>query len=210
MADIYGAFFDFSCMLKSKVDDNDPNAQKTKNRLETILKLCRESGTLGKRKSYIMQTEPAYNTTMIVFILVILAILLAYLSANRPSFGGKLCPLLVRPPANYRRRKTISNEALKRVKEGNKRAMPWKIRLIGHTLVLLKKSSSSISEAADTISSSKGPYKDVEMAESSINQEATPSRYGEWNIIAPQKKFRKPSSSNKGIHANQKSYRDTL
>ncbi|KAI5673205.1 hypothetical protein M9H77_13569 [Catharanthus roseus] len=81
MADIYGAFFYFSCMLKSKVDDNDPNAQKTNSRIETILKLCRESGTLSKRKSYIMQTASAYNTSMIVFILVILAILLAYLLA---------------------------------------------------------------------------------------------------------------------------------
>lgn len=85
MSDVYGAFFDFSCMLMSKVDDNDPNAKKTKNRLEAILKICRESGTLTKRKSYIMRTEPAYNTTMIVFFLIILVILLAYLSANRPN-----------------------------------------------------------------------------------------------------------------------------
>ncbi|PON99886.1 Isoprenoid synthase domain containing protein [Trema orientale] len=49
MADVYGAFYDFSCMLKSKVDINDPNAKKTLSRLETIQKTCKDSGTLTKR-----------------------------------------------------------------------------------------------------------------------------------------------------------------
>ncbi|KAL0454135.1 UNVERIFIED_CONTAM: Squalene synthase 2 [Sesamum latifolium] len=49
MADVYGAFYDFSRMLKSKVDDADPNAKKTKDNLEAILKICRDSGTLSQR-----------------------------------------------------------------------------------------------------------------------------------------------------------------
>ncbi|XWS67842.1 hypothetical protein CRYUN_Cryun04dG0039400 [Craigia yunnanensis] len=49
MADVYGAFYDFSCMLKAKVDNNDPNAQKTLSRLDSILKTCRNSGVLNKR-----------------------------------------------------------------------------------------------------------------------------------------------------------------
>ncbi|GFQ06131.1 squalene synthase [Phtheirospermum japonicum] len=36
MSDVYGAFYDFSRMLKSKVNDNDPNARKTKDSLEVI------------------------------------------------------------------------------------------------------------------------------------------------------------------------------
>ncbi|KAE8680032.1 Squalene synthase [Hibiscus syriacus] len=40
MADVYGSFYDFSCMLKVKVDKNDPNAQKTLSRLDSILKTC--------------------------------------------------------------------------------------------------------------------------------------------------------------------------
>ncbi|KAL0348445.1 UNVERIFIED_CONTAM: Squalene synthase 2 [Sesamum angustifolium] len=49
MGDVYGAFYDFSRMLKSKVDDADPNAKKTKESLEAILKICRDSGTLSQR-----------------------------------------------------------------------------------------------------------------------------------------------------------------
>ncbi|KAK6159519.1 hypothetical protein DH2020_006833 [Rehmannia glutinosa] len=49
MSDVYGAFYDFSRMLKSKVDDNDPNSRKTKDNLEAILKICRDSGTLNQR-----------------------------------------------------------------------------------------------------------------------------------------------------------------
>lgn len=83
MEDVYGAFFDFSCMLKSKVNNNDPNATKTLKRLEAILKTCRDSGTLNKRKSYIIKSEPKYSPVLIVFIFIILAIILAHLSGNR-------------------------------------------------------------------------------------------------------------------------------
>ncbi|KAG6403620.1 hypothetical protein SASPL_135846 [Salvia splendens] len=65
MSDVYGAFYDFSLMLKSKVDDVDPNARKAKDNLEKILKLCRESGALGQRNSYIIQSKPQYNATMV-------------------------------------------------------------------------------------------------------------------------------------------------
>nr|AAB02945.1 squalene synthase [Nicotiana tabacum] len=83
IADVYGAFFDFSCMLKSKVNNNDPNATKTLKRLEAILKTCRDSGTLNKRKSYIIRSEPNYSPVLIVVIFIILAIILAQLSGNR-------------------------------------------------------------------------------------------------------------------------------
>ncbi|KAJ8767161.1 hypothetical protein K2173_013558 [Erythroxylum novogranatense] len=52
MSDVYGAFFDFSCTLQSKVDKNDPNASKTLNRLEAIQRTWRESGYLSKRLFY--------------------------------------------------------------------------------------------------------------------------------------------------------------
>ncbi|KAF1865442.1 hypothetical protein Lal_00004817 [Lupinus albus] len=64
IADVYGAFFDFSCMLKSKVDKNDPNATKTLRRLESIQKTCSNSGLLSKRKSYIMNNERTYSLTL--------------------------------------------------------------------------------------------------------------------------------------------------
>ncbi|GMP37768.1 hypothetical protein CsSME_00009310 [Camellia sinensis var. sinensis] len=85
MSDVYGAFFDFSCMLKSKVNKSDPNATKALSRLEAIQKICRESGTLNKRKSYVIKSEPRYNSTLVFVLFIILAILFAYLSANRPS-----------------------------------------------------------------------------------------------------------------------------
>nr|AGS57530.1 squalene synthase [Solanum nigrum] len=83
IADVYGAFFDFSCMLKSKVNNNDPNATKTLKRLEAILKTCRDSGTLNKRKSYVIKSEPNYSPVLIVVIFIILAIILARLSGNQ-------------------------------------------------------------------------------------------------------------------------------
>nr|D0VFU8.1 RecName: Full=Squalene synthase; Short=SlSS [Solanum lycopersicum]ACY25092.1 squalene synthase [Solanum lycopersicum] len=83
MADVYGAFFDFSCMLKSKVNNNDPNATKTLKRLDAILKTCRDSGTLNKRKSYIIRNEPNYSPVLIVVIFIILAIILAQLFGSR-------------------------------------------------------------------------------------------------------------------------------
>ncbi|KAF3490349.1 hypothetical protein F2Q69_00057902 [Brassica cretica] len=54
MDDVCGAFYDFSCMLETKVDKKDPNAMKTLNRLETIKKVCREyGGDIHQRKSYV-------------------------------------------------------------------------------------------------------------------------------------------------------------
>ncbi|KAF3435778.1 hypothetical protein FNV43_RR22870 [Rhamnella rubrinervis] len=65
MNDVYGAFFDFSCMLKSKVDVNDPNANKTLSRLEIIQKTCKDSGVLSKRKSFIIKSQPRYNSAQV-------------------------------------------------------------------------------------------------------------------------------------------------
>ncbi|XP_019438184.1 PREDICTED: squalene synthase-like isoform X1 [Lupinus angustifolius] len=86
IADVYGAFFDFSCMLKSKVDKNDPNATKTLSRLEAIQKTCSESGLLSKsRKSYILNNGRTYSLTLILILIILLPIIFAYLSANRQS-----------------------------------------------------------------------------------------------------------------------------
>ncbi|CAL9228004.1 unnamed protein product [Arabidopsis halleri] len=50
MDDVYGAFYDYSCMLQTKVvDKNDPNASKTLNRLEAVQKLCRDTGVLHNK-----------------------------------------------------------------------------------------------------------------------------------------------------------------
>uniref|UniRef100_A0AB38Z7H8 Squalene synthase n=1 Tax=Paeonia suffruticosa TaxID=45171 RepID=A0AB38Z7H8_PAESU len=83
MSDVYGAFYDFSCMLKSKVDKNDPNATKTLSRLEAVQKTCINSGVLTKRKSYIVSTKSSFNSVAVVIFFIILAIVFAYLSANR-------------------------------------------------------------------------------------------------------------------------------
>ncbi|KAJ9189670.1 hypothetical protein P3X46_000935 [Hevea brasiliensis] len=85
MADVYGAFFDFSCTLKSKVDRSDPNAEKTFSRVEAIQKTCRESGLLNKRKSYIIRNKPRYNPALIILLVIILSIIFAYRSGNQAS-----------------------------------------------------------------------------------------------------------------------------
>ncbi|KAI3946328.1 hypothetical protein MKW98_010452 [Papaver atlanticum] len=53
ISDVYGAFYDFSSMLKTKVDNNDPNATATLSRLEAIQEVCKNSGLLNERSLYL-------------------------------------------------------------------------------------------------------------------------------------------------------------
>ncbi|GAB2218123.1 hypothetical protein Droror1_Dr00001341 [Drosera rotundifolia] len=86
MADVYGSFFDFSCMLKSKVDKNDPNAAKTLKRIEAIQNTCRNSGTLSKRSLYVLKSGPKYNPLVMVILFIVLAIIFSQLSATRHQY----------------------------------------------------------------------------------------------------------------------------
>ncbi|XP_024034789.1 squalene synthase isoform X1 [Citrus clementina] len=83
MTDVYLAFYDFSNILKPKINKNDPNATKTLSRVEAIQKACMDSGVLNKRKSYIIQSGLRYSSTMIVIFFIILAIIFSYLSSTR-------------------------------------------------------------------------------------------------------------------------------
>ncbi|KAK9051959.1 hypothetical protein SSX86_028587 [Deinandra increscens subsp. villosa] len=85
MADVYGAFYDFSSLLRSKVNLKDPNAHTTISRIEATQKICRELGTLEKRKSYLAGGGSGYGPALLGFLIVVLAILYAYLSPNRPD-----------------------------------------------------------------------------------------------------------------------------
>ncbi|XP_019169353.1 PREDICTED: squalene synthase-like [Ipomoea nil] len=78
MKDVYKVFYDFSCIIRSKVDINDPNASKTLERFEIIMMTCRESGALNNRKSYILSSHPNYILMMVVLFIIILAIFLGY------------------------------------------------------------------------------------------------------------------------------------
>ncbi|KAJ0966265.1 hypothetical protein J5N97_027403 [Dioscorea zingiberensis] len=81
MADVYGAFYDFSSLLKAKVNDKDPNAELTKKRVEAIQKACISSGLLNKRGLQVCDTKPTFNPVLIIVVLIaLLAILLAALS----------------------------------------------------------------------------------------------------------------------------------
>ncbi|KAI3745107.1 hypothetical protein L1987_58209 [Smallanthus sonchifolius] len=92
MADVYRAFYDFSSLLKSKVNLKDPNAHTTISRIEATQKICRDFGTLDKRKSYIAGEQRSYGPALVAFLIVILAILYTYISGNRPT---KIRSLLV-------------------------------------------------------------------------------------------------------------------
>uniref|UniRef100_A0A7N0TVR8 Squalene synthase n=1 Tax=Kalanchoe fedtschenkoi TaxID=63787 RepID=A0A7N0TVR8_KALFE len=82
MSDVYGAFFDFSSMLKAKVDKNDPNATRILSRIEAIQKVCRDSGTLNKRRSYIVDGSKS-NSALIFILFSILSVIIAYVLSNR-------------------------------------------------------------------------------------------------------------------------------
>nr|AYP73108.1 squalene synthase [Chimonanthus zhejiangensis] len=79
MSDVYGAFFSFSCMLKAKVNKNDPNATQTLNRVEAIQRACRDFGVLDKR-SFVDESKPMYNSALIIAVIILLSILFAFLS----------------------------------------------------------------------------------------------------------------------------------
>ncbi|XP_021753511.1 squalene synthase 1-like isoform X2 [Chenopodium quinoa] len=72
MADVYGAFYDFVSIMKTKVDKKDPNATETLSRIEAIQRICRDSGTLNKRKLH-----------MIMVFFIVMAIIFSRLSSNR-------------------------------------------------------------------------------------------------------------------------------
>ncbi|PKI38570.1 hypothetical protein CRG98_041003 [Punica granatum] len=49
MSDVYGAFFEFCSLMKSKVDKDDPSAMETLRRLDAIQNICINSGMLNYR-----------------------------------------------------------------------------------------------------------------------------------------------------------------
>ncbi|KAM7264211.1 hypothetical protein ACFE04_001894 [Oxalis oulophora] len=83
MADVYGAFYDFSCLLKSKVNSNDPNAKQTKKRLDEILKTCKDSGVLHKRKPYVLEDKPIYKSMQMIIFFIILAVIISFYFGNK-------------------------------------------------------------------------------------------------------------------------------
>ncbi|KAI4375683.1 hypothetical protein MLD38_013524 [Melastoma candidum] len=85
MSDVYEAFFDFSCMLRSKVDKNDPNAAVTLSRLDAIQETCKDSGFLNKRKSYIVTSGLNYGSILVMILFLILALIFGRLSYNRST-----------------------------------------------------------------------------------------------------------------------------
>ncbi|KAM0943678.1 putative squalene synthase [Dioscorea sansibarensis] len=85
MADVYGAFYDFSSMLKAKVNDKDPNAELTRQQVEAIQKTCVSSGLLDKRGLQVCNTQPTISPMLIIVAVVLLAILLATLSKQLAS-----------------------------------------------------------------------------------------------------------------------------
>ncbi|XP_021854474.1 squalene synthase 2 isoform X3 [Spinacia oleracea] len=82
MPDVYGAFYDFASMMKSNVDKKDPNAMKTLRKIEAIQSICRDSGTLNKRKLHIVRIKSVYSSIMIMVLFIVLAVIFARLYAN--------------------------------------------------------------------------------------------------------------------------------
>ncbi|KAL5791029.1 hypothetical protein ACOSQ2_005917 [Xanthoceras sorbifolium] len=82
MSDIYNVFFEFSSVMKSKVEMHDPNAMKTLSELNKIQEICRKSGLLNTRKFYIIKSEQGYNSYLMTTLFILLFIIFAYLSTK--------------------------------------------------------------------------------------------------------------------------------
>lgn len=78
MSDVYTAFYEFSSLLESKIDDNDPSAAITRERVDAIKKRCRSSGLL-KRRGYDLQ-KSQYRPMLILLVLMLVALMLAVLA----------------------------------------------------------------------------------------------------------------------------------
>nr|AOW71962.1 squalene synthase [Albuca bracteata] len=80
MSDVYGAFYEFSSLIKSKVDESDPNSAVTHKRIDAIQKACISSGTLDKRSLSVCKSQTRRSSVMIMMLIVLLAIVFAMLS----------------------------------------------------------------------------------------------------------------------------------
>ncbi|CAM0877024.1 unnamed protein product [Alopecurus aequalis] len=74
MSDVYSAFYEFSSLLESKIDDKDPSAALTRKRVVAIKKACKSSGLL-KRRGYDLE-KSKYRHLLIMLALLLVAIIL--------------------------------------------------------------------------------------------------------------------------------------
>lgn len=77
MADVYGAFYEFAALLQSKVDEEDPNAAVTLERLNTLKKACVSSGLIHKRRLYVVANQPMYSSVLIMILVLVFALFFA-------------------------------------------------------------------------------------------------------------------------------------
>lgn len=78
ISDVYSAFYEFSSLLESKIDDNDPNAALTRRRVDAIKKTCKSSGLL-KRRGYDLEKSKYRMPMLIMIVLLLVAIILGVL-----------------------------------------------------------------------------------------------------------------------------------
>ncbi|XP_031494362.1 squalene synthase 1-like isoform X4 [Nymphaea colorata] len=79
MSDVYGAFFDFSSLLQSKVDKSDPNASQTIELTEKVQNVCRASGLLRERRVYAEEQQSRQTALFMMVMIMLFSILVAYL-----------------------------------------------------------------------------------------------------------------------------------
>ncbi|XP_074589496.1 squalene synthase 3-like [Curcuma longa] len=83
MADVYGVFFEFSSLLESKINDDDPNANLTRKRVQAVKTCCISSGLLNKRKFHVYNGKS--YTSLLIMVIVLLAAMLFSLSRRKVS-----------------------------------------------------------------------------------------------------------------------------
>ncbi|EEE60131.1 hypothetical protein OsJ_13016 [Oryza sativa Japonica Group] len=80
MSDVYTAFYEFSSLIESKIDNNDPNASLTRKRVDAIKRTCKSSCSL-KRRGYDLE-KSKYNSMLIMVVLLLVAIVLGMIYAK--------------------------------------------------------------------------------------------------------------------------------
>lgn len=83
ISDVYNAFFEFSMMLKDKVNKDDPNADRTLKVVEDLQNFCRESGQLDESRFYIYERKPLQYSSLLAAVLIASLLVSLYCSFNK-------------------------------------------------------------------------------------------------------------------------------
>jgi len=78
MPDVYGAFYDFTCLLDAKIEKTDPNAANTHKCVEEIRSICKFE--IKNRKAFTIESKVGHETCLVLALCILLVVMLVIVS----------------------------------------------------------------------------------------------------------------------------------